>query len=200
MEIKDTYLELSRDSEGFYKEKGSKFLSYAFVVQNEDEIKERIADLKKQYYDARHHCYAYVLGFDGEIYRANDDGEPGHTAGDPILGQIRSNNLTNTLIVVVRYFGGTKLGVSGLIHAYKTAAADAIAQNEIMEKQMISEIKIRFEYPQLNNVMKLVKDQNLEIVSQSMEMTCEITLAVRLSKEDDLRAALVDLHEIEVCP
>lgn len=200
MEIKDTYLELSRDSEGFYKEKGSKFLSYAFVVQNEDEIKERIADLKKQYYDARHHCYAYVLGFDGEIYRANDDGEPGHTAGDPILGQIRSNNLTNILIVVVRYFGGTKLGVSGLIHAYKTAAADAIAQNEIMEKQMISEIKIRFEYPQLNNVMKLVKDQNLEIVSQSMEMTCEITLAVRLSKEDDLRAALVDLHEIEVCP
>lgn len=200
MEIKDTYLELSRDSEGFYKEKGSKFLSYAFVVQNEDEIKERIADLKKQYYDARHHCYAYVLGFDGEIYRANDDGEPGHTAGDPILGQIRSNYLTNTLIVVVRYFGGTKLGVSGLIHAYKTAAADAIAQNEIMEKQMISEIKIRFEYPQLNNVMKLVKDQNLEIVSQSMEMTCEITLAVRLSKEDDLRAALVDLHEIEVCP
>ncbi len=200
MEIKDTYQILKEDSEGFYKEKGSKFLAFAYVVQSEEDIKERIAALKKKHYDARHHCYAYVLGFDGEIYRANDDGEPGHTAGDPILGQIRSHNLTNTLIVVVRYFGGTKLGVSGLIYAYKTAAADAIGQNVIMEKQMISEISIRFAYPQLNNVMKLVKDLDLEIISQSMELTCEMTLAVRLSKEENLRAALVDLHEIEVCP
>ncbi len=198
MEIQDTYQVLGRDSEGFYKEKGSKFLSFAYVVQSEDDIKGKIAELKKQYYDARHHCFAYVLGFDGEVYRANDDGEPGHTAGDPILGQIRSHGLTNTLIVVVRYFGGTKLGVSGLIHAYKTAAADAIRQNKIMEKQILSEIKIRFEYSQLNNVMKLVKDHGLKITSQSMELTCEMTLGVRLSKEEVLRSALEDLHEIEV--
>ena len=166
MQQKDTYLALSKSSEGFYKEKGSKFLAFAFNVQNENEIKNHLQDLKKTYYDARHYCYAYILGINGENYRANDDGEPGHSAGDPILGQIRSNNLTNTLIVVVRYFGGTKLGVSGLINAYKTAAADAIANNFVRENLILIEIRIQFEYPMLNHVMKLVKDYELEIISQ----------------------------------
>lgn len=129
MEQKDTYFTLKGNSEGFNKEKGSKFLAFAYVVSNEDDVKKTVAELKKKYYDARHYCYAYVLGDQSEIYRAKDDGEPGHSAGDPILGQIRSKKLTNTLIVVVRYFGGTKLGVGGLIHAYKTAAADAIENN-----------------------------------------------------------------------
>ena len=132
MEQADTYFTLKGNSEGFYKEKGSKFLAFAFVISSEEDVKKIIAELKKKYYDARHHCYAYVLGNQSEKYRANDDGEPGHSAGDPILGQIRSNSLTNTLIVVVRYFVGTKLGIIGLINAYKTATADSIASNSII--------------------------------------------------------------------
>lgn len=133
MDTTDTYLTISDDSEGFYKEKGSKFLSFAFPVHHEEDIKEKLDILRKKYYDARHHCYAYVLGKDKEIFRANDDGEPNHSAGDPILGQIKSNQLTNILIVVVRYFGGVKLGVGGLISAYRTAAAEAISNNVIVE-------------------------------------------------------------------
>jgi uncharacterized YigZ family protein len=196
LETKDTYLTLKIKSEGFYKEKGSKFLSFAFFVKDEEEIKHRIAELKKQYYDARHHCYAYVLGEQGDRYRANDDGEPGHSAGDPILGQIRSNNLTNTLIVVVRYFGGTKLGVSGLINAYKTAASEALGNNIIVENLILSKIKIRFEYPQLNQVMFLVKEFDLKIMDQQMEMSCKMTLGVRLSLERSFMKKLQEFHEI----
>lgn len=198
MEQKDTYNTLKGNSEGIYKEKGSKFLAFAFVVSNEDDVKNTIAELKKNYYDARHYCFAYVLGNQSKKYRANDDGEPGHSAGDPILGQIRSNKLTNTLIVVVRYFGGTKLGLSGLINAYKTAAADAIANNSIIEKLIISEISIQFEYPQLNLVMKLVKDHDLEIISQKLEISCEMKLGVRLSLEDNVKARLLEMHQISV--
>lgn len=198
MKQNDTYLTLTKTSEGFYKEKGSKFLSFAFVIKNEEDVKQHLVELKKKYYDARHHCYAYILGIHGEKYRANDDGEPGHSAGDPILGQIKSNNLTNTLIVVVRYFGGTKLGVSGLINAYKTAAADAIANNTIHENLMLSEIKIQFEYPQLNHAMKLVKDYNLEIIDQKMEISCEMVLGVRISLSETIKSKLKDLHEIKV--
>jgi uncharacterized YigZ family protein len=194
----DTYFTLKGNSEGFYKEKGSKFLAFAFVVSDEFEVKEKLAELKKRYYDARHHCYAYILGNKSEKYRANDDGEPGHTAGDPILGQIRSNELTNTLIVVVRYFGGTKLGVGGLIHAYKTAAADAIVNNSIAEKLIFSEMNIQFEYDQLNQVMKLVKDFELEIITQRMEISCEMTLGVRLSLEEEVKARLNELHKISL--
>lgn len=198
MEIKDTYQTLKGNSEGFYKEKGSKFLAFAFVITNEDDIKEKLVGLRKKYYDARHHCYAYILGMQGDAFRANDDGEPGHTAGDPILGQIRSNGLTNTLIVVIRYFGGTKLGVSGLINAYRTSASDAIRNNSIIENLMLSEIKIQFEYPQLNQAMKLVKDHDLNIISQKMEISCEMILGVRLSLEETVRSKLKDLHEIKV--
>jgi uncharacterized YigZ family protein len=198
VEKMDTYFTLKGNSEGFYKEKGSKFLAFAFVVSDENEVKQKLAELKKRYYDARHHCYAYILGNKSEKYRANDDGEPGHTAGDPILGQIRSNELTNTLIVVVRYFGGTKLGVGGLIHAYKTAAADAIVNNSIAEKLILSELNIQFEYDHLNQVMKLVKDFELEIITQKMEISCEMTLGVRLSLEEEVKARLNELHKISL--
>ena len=198
METKDTYFTLKGNSEGFYKEKGSKFLAFAYVIQNEENVKERISELKKKYYDARHFCYAYILGFNGEKYRANDDGEPGHSAGDPILGQIRSNELTNTLIVVVRYFGGTKLGVPGLINAYRSAATDAIEHNFKLEKLIFSELKIQFEYEQLNNVMKLVKDYDLKIILQKMEISCEMTLGVRLSLEQQVKARLQEMHKISM--
>lgn len=198
METKDTYFTLKGNSEGFYKEKGSKFLAFAYVIQYEENVKERISELKKKYYDARHFCYAYILGFNGEKYRANDDGEPGHSAGDPILGQIRSNELTNTLIVVVRYFGGTKLGVPGLINAYRSAATDAIENNLKLEKLVFSELHIQFEYEQLNNVMKLVKDYDLKIILQKMEISCEMTLGVRLSLEQQVKARLLELHRISM--
>ncbi len=198
MDQKDTYLTLSKNSEGFYKEKGSKFLAFALVVRDEDDVKAQLAELKKKYYDARHHCYAYILGKHAEKYRANDDGEPGHSAGDPILGQIKSKGLTDTLIVVIRYFGGTKLGISGLINAYKTAAADAIENNSVRENLVLTKIKIQFEYPVLNKVMKLVKDHELEIVSQNMEMSCEMLLGVRQSLEATIDQKLIALHEINV--
>ena len=198
MKAEDTYLILSGDSEGFYKEKGSKFLAFAYAVDNEDEVKEKLLQLKKKYYDARHFCYAYVVGKQAQKYRANDDGEPGHTAGDPILGQIRSRGLTKTLVVVVRYFGGTKLGVSGLINAYKTAASDSLTNNSVLEKLMTLEFKIQFGYDQLNNVMRLVKDFDLQIVAQKMENSCEMTLGVRLSLEKQVKAAMKEMHKILV--
>jgi uncharacterized YigZ family protein len=198
LESGDTYITLKSHSEGFYKEKGSKFHSFAFAVDNEPEVKKYLAELKKQYYDARHHCYAYVLGESGDRYRANDDGEPGHSAGDPILGQIKSCNLTNTLIVVVRYFGGTKLGISGLINAYKAAAADALANNSLVEHPILSPISIEFDYPHLNQVMCLIKEFDLQIISQQMKMSCAMTLGVRLSVEQSFRNKLSDYHEIKV--
>lgn len=198
MELKDTYFTIVQESEGFYKEKGSKFLAFAYPVEEEDTVKERLAELKKKYYDARHHCYAYILGPDNTKYRANDDGEPGHSAGDPILGQIKSNNLTNTLVVVVRYFGGTKLGVSGLINAYKTAAATAIENNQIIEKLILSEISIQFEYPQMNHVMKLIKDHDLTIISQKLEMSCEMNLGVRLSKVQIVKTIISEMQGINI--
>lgn len=165
----DTFLTISGTSEGFYKEKGSKFIAHTFYVENQEEIKERIAELRKKYYDARHHCYAYMLGHDSSIWRANDDGEPSNSAGIPILNQIRSKNLSNILIVVIRYFGGTKLGVSGLIRAYKQAAFDALESATIVEQILTQKINIRFTYPAMNQVMKLIKEQNLKIISQDYQ-------------------------------
>lgn len=173
-------------------------MAFAFVVSSLDEIKEHLSEIKKKHFDARHYCYAYIIGEHGKTYRTNDDGEPGHSAGDPILGQIRSNNLTNTLIVVVRYFGGTKLGVSGLINAYRSAASDAMVHNSMIEHLIISKIKMEFEYPQLNNVMNLVKDLDLQIINQKMELSCEMTIGVRLSLESAFRNRLNEFHEIKV--
>ena len=167
--MQDTFLTISGTGEGFYKEKGSKFIAHAMNVENTEDVKERIAELKKEYYDARHHCYAYMLGHDSSIWRANDDGEPGNSAGTPILNQIRSKNLSNILVVVVRYFGGTKLGVSGLIRAYKQATFDALENAKIVEQILTQKLTIRFAYPVMNQVMKLIKDQDLKIISQGYE-------------------------------
>jgi uncharacterized YigZ family protein len=190
----DTYLTLKSKSEGLYKEKGSKFLAFAFPVQDEEEVKEKLEQLRKKYYDARHHCYAYILGQSKEFFRANDDGEPNHSAGDPILGQIRSNQLTNVLIVVVRYFGGTKLGVGGLITAYKTAAAEAIANNEIITSIIKHEISIHFDYLVMNEVMKIIKEADLEIKQQSFDNSCSMVLKVR---EKILGETMGKFEEIE---
>ncbi|PKQ64227.1 YigZ family protein [Labilibaculum filiforme] len=182
----DTYNTIHLASEGIYKEKGSKFIAYAYPVSNEEEIKEQIATLKKEYYDARHHCYAYMLGAAKLEYRANDDGEPSSTAGKPILGQILSNDITNILIVVVRYFGGTKLGVSGLIQAYKSAAADAIANAEIIEKTVNDIYDVNFDYLAMNDVMKIIKEDQPEQLAQDFNLTCQITLSIRQSEVDKI--------------
>jgi uncharacterized YigZ family protein len=178
----DTLLTIKNPAEGLYKEKGSKFISLAFPVNTDDEVKEILLNLRKQYHDARHHCYAYVIGFTGEVWRANDDGEPSSTAGKPILGQLISRNLTNTLVVVVRYFGGTKLGVSGLIYAYKTAASEALNNTEIITKTINDIYKINFAYPALNEIMKLVKDEDLNIKEQQFDNNCSVVLGIRQSK------------------
>lgn len=180
--LSDTYKTIAAPSEGLYKEKGSKFLAFAYPVQTESKIKEHLEALRKQYYDARHHCYAYVLGPRQEVYRANDDGEPSATAGRPIHGQILSQGLTDILVVVVRYFGGTKLGTSGLINAYKTATLDALQQAEVIEKIVMQRYRVRFPYEQMNQVMRIVKDLQLQVVEQQSDMQCVLILAVRLSE------------------
>ncbi len=162
----DYYNTVVQPAEGIYKEKGSKFIAYLYPIESDDEAIRYVADLKKQFHDARHHCYAYQLGINGDKYRENDDGEPSGTAGKPIRGQIRSTGLTNVLIVVVRYFGGTKLGVPGLIHAYKTAALDAINNSTIVEKLVEKELEFSFDFSLMNDVMRIIKDRGAQIVSQ----------------------------------
>ncbi len=193
----DIYHTIQSPAEGFYKEKGSKFIAHAYPVTEEAQIKAQLEALRKQYHDARHHCYAYILGYQQENYRANDDGEPNNSAGNPILGQIRSKNLTNVLVVVVRYFGGTKLGVSGLIQAYKTAAAEALEQAKILEEQIQDRLILRFTYPQMNDVMRLVKEMDLEITQQKMELDCEMQILVRQSLRPEVEARLELLREIK---
>ncbi|MCZ4696097.1 YigZ family protein [Ancylomarina euxinus] len=182
----DNYRTIETISEGIYKEKGSKFIAYAFPVTCEEDIKTEIDKLKKEYYDARHHCYAYILGADKKDFRANDDGEPSSTAGKPILGQILSSDLTNILIVVVRYFGGTKLGVSGLIHAYKTAAFDAISNAEIIEKTVNDIYDIHFDYLVMNDVMRIIKEEEPLQIDQDFNLTCKITLSIRQSEVEKI--------------
>jgi uncharacterized YigZ family protein len=194
----DTFLTLKMESEGLYKEKGSKFLAFAYPVQNEEEVKEKLELLRKKHHDARHHCYAYILGKNQELYRASDDGEPNHSAGDPILGQIRSNQLTHVLIVVVRYFGGTKLGVGGLITAYKTAAAQSIANNEIITAVLQKKVKIDFEYLRMNEVMKLIRDYELQIIDQHFDNQCQIIIEVRQKLLDDLTHKISDLEGVKM--
>lgn len=190
MLAEDIYHTIAGPSEGLYKEKGSKFLAYAWPVESEEAIKEHVSELKTRYYDARHHCYAWQLGTDGMNFRANDDGEPSGTAGKPIHGQIRSHELTNVLIVVVRYFGGTKLGTSGLIHAYKTAAADALAQAVVVEKTVNTQFTLRFPYEAMNDVMRVVKEEEPQIIEQSFDLSCVMTLVIRLSQAEQLRSRL----------
>ncbi|UOB17693.1 YigZ family protein [Abyssalbus ytuae] len=165
--------------EVIYKDKNSKFLGYAFPVTNEEQIKEYIESLKKRHHSARHWCYAWQLGTENKLYRANDDGEPNNSAGQPIFGQIQSHELTNILIVVVRYFGGVKLGVGGLITAYKTAAQLAVEASKIVEKTIEKELIIAFDYDNMNKVMRIIKENNLNIIKQNFEIKCEIILSVR---------------------
>ena len=179
--------------EGFYSEKRSKFLAFAHHVTNENEVKELLQAYKKKYYDARHCCYAYMLGADRSVFRANDDGEPSSTAGKPILGQINAHELTDILIVVVRYFGGTKLGTSGLIVAYRTAAAAAIEDAQIETRYVEDIIDYSFTYPLLNEVMRVVKELEPRIVSQTFDNTCHISLAIRKSQAAELRQRLQQL-------
>jgi uncharacterized YigZ family protein len=180
--LNDTYKTIKAPCEGIYKEKGSKFLAFAFPVTSETEIKNHVDSIKKEYYDARHHCYAYILGPDKATYRANDDGEPSGTAGRPIHGQLLSKDITNTLVIVVRYFGGIKLGVSGLINAYKTATKDALDNAEVVEKTVNEIYRVEFEYPLMNDVMRLLKDEGLEQFNQRFEMNCSLDFAVRKSR------------------
>ncbi|MDB4835320.1 YigZ family protein [Cyclobacteriaceae bacterium] len=189
------FLTISSPSEGIYKEKGSKFIAYAYPVISEDEVRTYVKALKKEYYDARHHCYAFVLGKDKIKFRAADDGEPSNSAGAPILGQLRSLELTNVLVVVVRYFGGTKLGVPGLIDAYREAAKDALSQAQIIGEFEQTIFDIQFEYIKMNDVMKIVKDAKLKVVKQQFDNNCEMTLQCNTSDADQ---PLHQLREMNV--
>ena len=189
----DEYKTIQATSEGYYTEKRSKFLAFAHHVETVDEIKEILAGYRKKYYDARHVCYAYMLGAARTEFRANDDGEPSSTAGKPILGQINSNELTDILIVVVRYYGGVNLGTSGLIVAYREAASDAIAHAKVVISQVEEEIVWQFSYPQMNDVMRIVKEMQPRIISQSFDNTCEIRLRIRQSEAEALRSKLQKL-------
>ena len=179
--MSDTYLTIQDKSEGIYTEKRSKFLAFAHPVETIDEIKDLLTDYKKKYYDARHVCYAYMLGPERTDFRANDDGEPSSTAGKPILGQINSRELTNILVVVIRYFGGVKLGTSGLIVAYREAAAEALSTAAVIEKTIEETVTFTFPYVMMNSVMRVVKELNPRIVDQKYDETCIITLAIKRS-------------------
>ena len=186
----DEYRTLKTEGEGYYTDKRSKFLAFAHHVSTVEEIKDILARYRKKYFDARHVCYAYMLGSERTEFRANDDGEPSSTAGKPILGQINSNELTDILIVVVRYYGGVNLGTSGLIVAYREAAADAIAHSEIETRQVEEIITYNFPYPMMNDVMRIVKEENPQIVSQGFENDCSMTLRIRKDSMPRLKARL----------
>lgn len=189
----DEFKTIKNTSEGFYSEKRSKFLAFAHHVESVDDVKELVAQYRKKYYDARHVCYAYMLGAAREEFRANDDGEPSSTAGKPILGQINSNELTDILIIVVRYYGGVNLGTSGLIIAYREAAADAIAHAEVETRQVEEVITYYFPYVMMNDVMRIVKEMQPRIISQTYENTCQIKLSIRQSEAEQLRQRLEKL-------
>ena len=191
--MNDEFKTIKTGGEGYYTDKRSKFLAFAHHVSSVDEIKDLLAGYRKKYYDARHVCYAYMLGPERTDFRANDDGEPSSTAGKPILGQINSNELTDILIVVVRYYGGVNLGTSGLIVAYREAAADAIAHAEIETRQIEEIITYTFAYPLMNEVMRIVKEMQPRIISQTYDNTCEIRLSIRKSEAEQLRNRLSKL-------
>lgn len=188
--MEDVYKTILSSSEGLYKEKGSRFIAFAYPVSSEEQIRDIISGLKEKYYGARHHCYAWRLGADKKQFRANDDGEPSSTAGKPILGQILSNDLTNILIVVVRYFGGIKLGVSGLTNAYREAATDALANASVIEKTVDEKLRIRFSYLVLNDVMKIIKEESPEVLERRFELECEMLISIRKKNMSLLHARL----------
>jgi len=194
----DTYRTLAAPSEGIYKEKGSKFLAFAFPVVSLDEVKAHLERLRKDYFDARHHCYAYILGADKAAWRANDDGEPSGTGGRPIYGQLLSADLTDTLIVVVRYFGGVLLGASGLANAYKTAARDAIANATVVEKTIDVVYHLHFEYALMNDVMRIIKEFGLTPRNQDFGLDCKLQVSVRRSQSVRLYDAFAQLRGVKI--
>jgi uncharacterized YigZ family protein len=198
MLFNDSYFTIAKASEGVFRDRGSKFLSFAFPVNSEEEIKANIIALKKLHPSAVHHCYAWRIGPAGEAFRANDDGEPSNTAGKPILSQIQSNNLTNVLIVVVRYFGGTLLGVSGLINAYKNAAADAITNALIEERFILFQYKIDFSFEEMNFVMKALKDNDAKVIEQNYDETNSIIFNIKKQNLDRFETALKNLYKIKL--
>lgn len=193
--IKDTYLSIAEASRGLFKDNGSRFIALAYPVESEAQVKEIVSGLKKEYYDARHHCYAYRLGYKGDIFRANDDGEPSGSAGRPILGQIDSRGLSDVLVVVVRYFGGIKLGIPGLIRAYKTSTDDALSQAAIVEKTAAAVYRVEFGYMAMNSVMKVMKDMKMEARDQQFDTRCSLSVRVRLSAESDFLSRIGDIDD-----
>jgi uncharacterized YigZ family protein len=196
----DTYKTILAPAEGYYTEKRSRFLSHALPVSDAAQAKTLIAQYRRQYYDARHLCWAYMLGSDRPDFRANDDGEPSSTAGKPILGQINSHELTDILILVARYFGGVELGAGGLIVAYRTAAADAIAHAQIVERTIGEDITVCFEYPFLNSIMRIVKEESPDILTQTFDMDCRMTLRIRRSRAAHLKARLLKVETARLEP
>jgi len=199
MAAKDTFFTITKPAEGaIFKDKNSKFLGFAFPIKNEDDVKRHVDSLKKQYYAARHWCYAYQIGTENKRYRANDDGEPNNSAGMPIYGQIQSFDVTNTLVVVVRYYGGVKLGVGGLIHAYRTAAQWALDASDIVEKTINQDFQLQFDYKYMSKVMRILKEHDTEIVSQKLELDCLLEISVRKSKALFIMSIFKDFHGVSI--
>ena len=196
--FEDSYKTIAKPSEGSYSEKRSKFLAYAFPVQSEQEVKERLAEIQKKHWDARHHCYAYILGAHKDAYRVNDNGEPSGTAGRPIYGQLLSKDLTNTLVIVVRYFGGIKLGVSGLQNAYKVAAREALEAAVIEERTVQETYRVTFEYVKMNDIMQILKDPEVQVLDRQSYMQCVYTISVRQREADRITGALRKVPMTEV--
>ena len=193
-QIQDSYKSIASPSDGLFKDNGSRFIARAYPVETEEEVKEIVAALKKEYYDARHHVYAYRLGYLGDKFRANDDGEPSGSSGRPVLGQIDSCGLSDILVVVIRYFGGIKLGIPGLIRAYKTSTADALANAQIIEKIASRHFRVHFGYMSMNGVMKVMKDMGLEQKNQKFDMECSLETTVRLSQVDSFIERMGDVE------
>ncbi|QZE15997.1 YigZ family protein [Halosquirtibacter laminarini] len=198
MELKDTYKTIEGTAEGLFKDKGSKFIAYAYPIYDQSEVKPIIDVLKKEHYSARHHCYAYRLGVEGDEFRANDDGEPSGSAGKPILGQLLSNELSNVLVVVVRYFGGTLLGVPGLINAYKKSTLDVIDNAQVIEKIVEDLIQVTFDYLVMNDVMKVIKDESLKQISSEYDLMCSIVLPIRKTKTNSIVSRFKKIDSVTV--
>jgi uncharacterized YigZ family protein len=198
METMDTYLSVKGESRGTFREKASRFIAVATPVSSEAEAKGRLESIRKSYHDANHHCFAYRLGPEGNVYRINDDGEPSGTAGRPIYGQIQSRGLSDLLVVVTRYFGGTKLGVPGLINAYRSAAEEALSKAVVVNKVLTDTMEASFDYPKMNDVMKILKEPGITILHQESEQTCTVRFTVRRSRSDDVRHRLSKATNISI--
>ncbi|MCB9361465.1 MAG: YigZ family protein [Flavobacteriales bacterium] len=194
----DSYFTIKKPSEGIYKEKGSKFIAFAYPIYSEEDFKEHLSQLKKDYHDARHHCYAFKIGLTENEYRYSDDGEPNNSAGKPIYGQLLSSNITNVAIIVIRYFGGTKLGVGGLITAYKEAAKDAITNAKIVKRTVNHYYKIKFDYPVMSDVMNFIKLNNLNVTNQVFENSCLIEFNIRTQEAEQIINELEKIEDVRI--